>query len=375
MYIAVNIALLLGALVKDKKAFSKNIYWILFIVLWLMLSLRYGQGTDYFGYYFIHSRNLSLFDAIHNTHQTHSEIGFRLLCWLFRENYTYLIVFVSTVEMMLLHRFIKNYSSNASMSLLLVYPTIYLTYFFSAIREGIVISIFIGIMIECVERKKFKTYFMLSALCCTIHTVSILLFFVPLIIKISTKKMVRFAVFSFIIGIIFWIFNFYTIIQYVPFVGKMVSSYSPQISYMALLERIIMYILVLWLYYGDRNKEQTKSIDILFNIYTFGIIGYFILLSFPLVSSRVAILFKAVEIVLVPALYSKSSIKIRDKQIIVFIIVLISLVMTIKNINSYISQGHYNSDITVFNYPYVSIFEKDDIWMYRESNIYYELVD
>lgn len=374
MYVLMNALLLIGIFFNEKKKIADEVYKILLILLWVMLALRYGQGTDYFGYYFIHSRNQTFFEAIYNSHQTHSEVGFRILCWIFKDNFTYLIIFISTIEMIMLHRFINLYSTNRRLSLLLVYPTIYLTYFFSAIREGLVISIFVGLMIDCIDKKKYKTYCLLAMLCCTIHTVSVLLFIVPLIDKINTKKMIHIAWIAFAFGIISWVFRFYSFIRYIPVIGKMINISSPQMSVTALLERLIMFILVIFMFSGYENDDDQK-IKILFNIYSLGIICYFLLLSFPLVSSRSAILFKVVEIVLLPILYSNSSIKQKDKQIVILIAVIISLVMTVKNINSYISQGYYNSDINALTYPYVSIFEKDDIWKYRSSNIYYELAD
>ena len=49
--------------------------------------------------------------------------------------------------------------------------------------------------------------------------------------------------------------------------------------------------------------------------------------------------------------------------------------MTIKNISSYIDQGKYKDFVSVFNYPYITIFNKDRIWEYRNTQIYNELLD
>ena len=360
----------------EKKQLSNVKYKLLLFFLWLFLAFRYGQGTDYFSYYYIHSNNATLHEALFNTHATHSEIGFRLLCWLFKYDYTYLVFFVSTIEMIMLHRFIKKYSTSHIMSLLLVYPTIYLTYFFSAMREGIVIALFIGIMIECLEKGNKRAYYIFSLLCCSIHIVSILFFIVPFVIKIDYRKLIRIAWIALAFGGVSWIAQLYNYIQFIPIIGKQIVSYSPQIGMVALLERILTLVLALYLLQGiDIEANNNSSILYLFKIYSFGFICYAALLFLPLVSSRSAILFKVVEIVLFPLLYSKTHTKLKDKQLIIGIVVVVATVMTIKNINSYISQGKYHSNINIVNYPYVSVFDKDEIWNYRDGNIYYDLVD
>lgn len=377
MYIILFIVLLAFLIFNNENKQSSNVkYKLALFLLWLFLAFRYGQGTDYFSYYYIHSNNTTLHEAFFNTHATHSEIGFRLLCWLFKYDYTYLVFFVSTIEMIMLHRFIKNYSTSRIMSLLLVYPTIYLTYFFSAMREGIVISLFIGIMIECLEKGNKRVYYILSLLCCSIHIVSILFFMVPFIIKIDLKKMIRIAWIALAFGIVSWIMRLYNYIQFIPIIGMKIVSYSPQISMVALLERLLMLILALYLLQEiDIEASDNSAIVYLFKIYSFGFICYAALLCLPLVSSRTAILFKVVEIVLIPLLYSKTHTKPKDKQLIIALVVVVATVMTIKNINSYISQGKYHSNINFVNYPYVSVFDKDEIWKYRDGNIYYDLVD
>ena len=87
----------------------------------------------------------------------------------------------------------------------------------------------------------------------------------------------------------------------------------------------------------------------------------------PLVSSRINILFKVIEIVLVTRVSDTN----RQKIILIATFIAISIFMTLKNINSYIEQGQYNDSIGIFNFPYVTIFNKEDIYTFRSSDFYY----
>ena len=53
-------------------------------------------------------------------------------------------------------------------------------------------------------------------------------------------------------------------------------------------------------------------------------------------------------------------------NLIMIFILIINTFMLFKNMNAYIWQSNYYSDVTVFNFPYVTIFNDNDIWKYRE---------
>jgi hypothetical protein len=64
--------------------------------------------------------------------------------------------------------------------------------------------------------------------------------------------------------------------------------------------------------------------------------------------------------------------RMKIRPIIAFVVIAISVVMFYKNMDSYILQGEYFANIGVFDYPYISIFNKDDIWKYREVSMYFQ---
>lgn len=350
--------------------YKNKIYHFLFIGLIILLSLRYGQGTDYFSYAYIFSHINSIEDVIYNPYDLHGEIGFRLLCFVFGSSYECFIVAVSIFEMLMLKSFIDKYSSNKLLTLLLFYPTFYLTYYFSAIREGIVISIFVGIMIPLIQEKKFFKFFCLSLLCTSIHTVAILTLFVPLFYKLDLKKLCIFNINCFVIGIFFYLINLGSIFSKIPIIGSYFISYNEKsLSYGTICERTLSLLIICILYYSSEKNKETNSN--MLKLYLIGHLFYFVLMPFSLISSRALAIFKVIEIVLITQLISNKS---KYSQLALLYFIALSFFMLFKNINSYIYQGNYYDWINEFNYPYISIFEKDTIFEYRGRSIYYDLL-
>ena len=54
-------------------------YAFLMILLSFILCLRYGQGTDYFSYYYIYNVQTTFENAINNPYHLNCEVGFGML--------------------------------------------------------------------------------------------------------------------------------------------------------------------------------------------------------------------------------------------------------------------------------------------------------
>lgn len=349
--------------VKDK------IYKPLLILLWLFLGLRYGQGTDYFGYKYIFDHFNSLYEVIYNPLKLHSEIGFRLLCYIFN-SFELMVFVISSFEIYMLDRFIRRYSDNKVLSLVLFYPTCYLTYYFSALREGIVISLFIGVLINLIEERKWKQYIIGVLIASSIHSVALILLVIPLIINIDNNNYILFVSFSSIIGMIISTGIFRSVLIKIPFLGTHLSNYlNSSISVIALAERILSYFIIYSVFIKKDEKDLNKtncSTQFLMKLYTIGTAIYLCTMSISLISSRTNIIFKVIEIVLITRINDKE----RQKNIVILIFIFISIVMTIKNINNYIEQGNYKNFVGVFNFPYVTVFNQEEIYSFRDSKFY-----
>lgn len=325
---------------------KNRLFLIAFCGLTLMLCLRYGQGTDYFGYM-----------INYDTCDEHSEIGFVLISQLCRRvgiSYEFFAIIVSLCQMLCLYRAVCLYSPIRNISLLLFYPTLFLTYCFSGIRQGIVIMFFIGFMIKWLEEDKWIRYLIACVAMITVHSVSWVLIPLVVIKKIKMKWLywgilIAAGVGTFICFVPAEWFAFIKIgaVQY--YIGTI------SISAMGLMERVVMFAIITYLVWKFDRENRNEQLNLLYKIYACGFIISIIFFPWAMLSSRLGAMMKATEIFLFPILIKEG--KHWLKVITIFLCVYVG-VMTTKNLWSYINQGDY-VEYNVVTYPYLCIFDKE----------------
>lgn len=120
-----------------------------------------------------------------------------------------------------------------------------------------------------------------------------------------------------------------------------------------------------------QNKDENNTIEILVKLYLLGTLLYLLFFWNDQIASRICYIFKPIEISLITIFIQKLE---KFKTILILIIMFISTLMVIKNINSYIVQGQYNPNITFLNYPYISRVNHQEIYKIRKLNSVY-LID
>ncbi|MCM1540471.1 MAG: EpsG family protein [Blautia sp.] len=334
------------------KARHKTVlFHIAFCVLLAMLCLRYGQGTDYFGY----RKNFYMIDE-------HNEVGFVFVEHLFRYfnlDFELFVFAVSVFQMICMYRAVKIFSPYKCLSLLLFYPTVYLTYMFG-IRQGIVIAFFLGFMLKWLVEKKWKRYFAACLLAMTIHSVSIV-FVLPLFLLVKKWEIKYFyaGIFVALWGGIFIYFaplSWFSAVDIGSFQFYLEENQF-SVSPLGLLERVVMVIIiiVLWNTLSEEGKGNYPENRLMYQIYLIGFAISLLFFPWSILSSRLAAAFKAVEIILIPGLIRQNK---KWRQVLLFFIICYTLLMTTKNIMSYIEQGGYEG-CNVLTYPYISIFTKE----------------
>lgn len=371
IYFISFILVFITALLSLKYKIPTVFFYFEFSLLSFLLLFRYGQGSDYFSYRYIFSFFGSFKDAISNEHGIHSELLFRLICSVFNSFELFVIV-VSLYEIVMMVVFFTNHTTNRFLALLFFYHTIYLTYFFSAMRQGIILSTFLGVGIYLMERKKWKPFIAMCLILSLIHSVAIVWLLIPIAYRFDLDLMVyRLLPCSFLLGLLSSTSFFRSFLSNLPFVGNYIRQYlQVGISYFSLLERLLSLILILILYYSQTEYNVFESV--LIKVYVYGCILFFVLLPYSLLSARIIICFKIIELILLPQFLSRKS---KYRQIIMIYFVLMPVLLYFHNVNGYISQGHYYSSINPINYPYVSIFNENAIWNYRYDNYYYSLTN
>ena len=198
--------------INGRKKLDSVAYKVAFWIIGFMLAFRYGQGTDYFAYYDTFKWMRS--DLVFNF-TSHTEVGWNLFNFLIKIAglpFEVLVFIVSVVEMICIKKFIERYcKSYNALALSLLYPAVILFYLFSALRQGLVISVFLGFMLQYLESMEYRKYICITLLMSTIHIVSIAyLILVPVMKRekfINLQRLEIIKIFSALLSLSFGIFN------------------------------------------------------------------------------------------------------------------------------------------------------------------------
>ena len=370
-YLIVYVFLLILATVSF---FKKKDYNVLFIVsavvMTLFLVLRYGQGTDYFSYVRLYEEAPGGIIAAKNfwIKSPNIEIGWKLLETAFQAIKTPFSVFmgvIGTSSVLLLCRFaVKCCPGARTFALLLAYPTLYLTYLFSGIRQGLMVCVFLGLMLPFLLEKKYWQYFAVGIPCFFIHNTSIVVLVAPIVIFLSRKVILWLLAGCSLLGVLIsapFVIALMNRVSDMLGKGDYFNSFSG-VSWVALAERFITFALIAFMFFKYQKQNNDKIMELVFKIYCYGFGIYLLLCSAPMVASRLMFPLKSVEIMLAAVII----VKMPKWRLPVFVFfAALTAVMTWKNLGNYIEQGFYTCKTQ--NYPYVSILhENGTIFNWRD---------
>ena len=383
LYHVVFLFLLLCAVLEHLNGKSIRIlYRLEKVVLLLFLCLRYGQGSDYLGYAWDYYNyhiidSLSRANIIRLAESTiHGEIGWKVLCSFCNGvgiSFEVFAALLSVITIVLFFKFITRYCENKSLSLFISFHTLYLVYFFSAIRQGLVISIFLAVLLPLYQQRKNTKYIIIVLLLSLIHTGAL---FYLLLFAFNTKSVKKF--FSHgrnhvLIILMFWVLGFLLssgllsglINSIIPGFASYFSN--PVISIATIFERVVSFAICYYCIHVFKirsNNDENEKMNSYLLMETTGLALYGLFFFSPLLSSRANIFFKSIETLIIGNCINKFG---KSRSILFLGIVLVCTVMYVHNINNFISWDHYVSTVNFWNYPYVSLFDKDEIWRYISS--------
>lgn len=352
MYIGV-LALLIACVIAEEymqnEKSKRYLFTAMFILMTCMLAFRYGQGTDYEGY----RQNYYGIDY-------HSEVGYRILSHALRDigiSFEVFIAIVSAFQMFCIYRAITLHSQYRCLSLAILYPTIYLTYFYSAIRQGILIAFFLGFMVGWLKEKQYKKMFFSIIILSLFHWTALLLIPILLIHKISLRSVYLMMGLAIMSGIMLYIipssffakFNNFNLTYY---------TQNKAVSIPGCAERIFFLGLITVLYHKTVSDKEHSEMTTWYKTYVYGFALSIAAFAWGTVSSRLGAVPKSLEVLMLP--YFLKTCEGRERKILKIGLILYICLMTCKNINSYIVQGmQYYYNCNIFTYPYISILQRD----------------
>lgn len=370
MYLIIGIILTVLSVVElsGKRAGMDNIFKACWLLMTLVLCFRFGQGQDYFSYMWLYN-TVDAGGSYWINQLGHGELGWYMLNLLFVRMglpFEYLIGFISLVMMLCVYIAINKYSPYKILSLLLFYPEYYMTYCCSGIRQGLAICLFLAFLVPLLIKREYRFYYLGVILLMSLHMASAILLVIPLFLKLQLRK-------SWIYVAVAAVFSVFIVVS--GLVASILTNVTGSDGYAkgsdsiaGVLYRIVMFAIIYLLFV----KTQDRTGNTLFSIYYCGLLIFMSLMPLALISQRLSVTLKSVEILMIPQLlyYRFSDFKLnRIKHNPVYLaiaMILVANVMLLKNINGYIQQGKYYSHVTILNYPYITVFDRDEIYEYRE---------
>lgn len=337
------------------------------VILYLLNALRYGIGQDYFNYLYIYNKIPQITDIYFFQNELHGEIGYQISVGIsnfFGIDYIVYSFILSTIIFILLYKFLKEQCVFPFASLTILYVMYYFSYFNSGVRQALTLIVFLAILIPKLLNNKNKEYFILVIILSLFHkSILICLFFIFIKINWKSKNMFYIGIFSFLAMIISILLKDNILIILLRSLGITFYYEATSISFFAIFSRLSMGMIVIFLGYLNR---KTLSIDQnrLLSIYMIGMFAYFLLATEPLMASRLHVYFKILEVILVPSLLYKLNLKNRIILSIPIFFILMP-VFYVKEINGQINQGQFIGVNNFYEYPYVSVFNKEKIYRYR----------
>lgn len=357
-----------------------NIFWpdknnnkltkILFFSIMLFFMLRFGLGSDTRSYiYFYQHLPNNIPDAVAD--HTYRFPLYNLLMLAIRSCGGSYAVFFGLVNILVascVSYTIYKESSDWMISLIIFLGSgILMTYYSSAIRQMICMAVFFLAFYRFLLKNRYWAYYLTVVPLVFIHEISVITLIIPLFYSARrfflTKKGI--LIFSITMIALFLVVSIGIPIfaSYLPVSWRELVFYNNtgEISVLGLGLRTILFCMVLVLYYfaNDSVKHNPRVQFEIFICY-FSFLFYMLFMRNPLVS-RVSDYLEIIHLVLVPELFCALSSISKKKTVYIGIAALYCLLL-ILDLKDNVSSWYYDQNL--LHYPYVSIFNAQDIARY-----------
>ena len=314
-----------------------------FILIFLFLALRYDFGRDYMGYYriFESAKSYSFIQLFDGT--LYGEIGWLILCWMFKQFGFYVMVaFLALFSCLLYYRFFINYvPANFYWLAIFLYifnPGLMLLHT-TAMRQSISIALFL-LSIEYIVKKDVIRYILIIGFASLFHKSALVLLPVYFLSFIKERLSYKSALLLFTIVILMFLFSDYL----KPIVSNLIfSSFENYENYIHLegsLRSIIgniyfFLILIIFIYLLPIWEGKAAIINKIFIIY-FTIYPLSILIMFIL---RVGMYFDPIMLSVIPLMTIGLNKKVQSLKIIFILIIIVRTLYAFTSL--YKTEGGY----------------------------------
>lgn len=337
---------------------QKNKIWfyVSYFLMTVVATFRYGQMDDYFNYN-LNYENPEVYE------ETDPLFGIIIFSFKFLGfDYTVFVAVISFTCMALSFRFFKDVCNESCLSLLIFYGYTFMLCPMSAIRQGLCLALLLYIYPLLRDKRNYLYYFYV-VVGCFIHFSFIIVIFLPILLKYKIYNQT-------------WIWFLFIGFSVLAFIGLSIASLLPfdRIIYyeegegnniwLRMALRILLILPVLLTNpIEESNGYYAKAICL---------IGYVLYcgLSFnDLVAGRIEYYFRTFLCLFVAEELKKQELSFSIISRLGTLMVL-NVFLWFKNVDAGIERMGYREDITAYNFPYISVFNKSDLKKYSSMETY-----
>lgn len=344
----------------EMSSYKKSVLWfnIVYVLMTLMVMFRYGQLTDYFNYEY-------LYDNPDSMGEWRDPLYFLMerSCIALGLGYNGFVFIVGGLTMALAYPFFSRYCEQSAAALLVFYCYVFLILPMSAMRQGICLGMLLWSYSLLIEGKKLWFY-IIMLIGSLIHFSMLAVALIGLFHRKDwfNRGFAKWIVF----GLTIFALVTPDLTQYIPDVlgdrslGEYEDSRLVQMSIRVLL---IIPVLFIKPEYGTHGY-YAKAICII------GYCLYCCLAFSSLIAGRFEFFFRVFYCLFIAQVLFNMG-KIYLDHFLLACILMIHVVLFFKNMNAAIDQGDYYEDkVTMYNFPYISIFEEKELENYKFTSGY-----
>lgn len=331
---------------------NKYVFVTVYFLLTCMLIFRYGQLADYFSYEMIYySPELAgITDPLY----------FVITNFLVSLGISFIeyVIFVGLLTMWLAYPFFSTFCNKSITALMIFYTYAFLILPMNAFRQGFCLSLLLYCFTLILNKQKVKFYcVVLTASFIHVSMLSVLL--IDLLYDKTFFNKWYISWILFVLTIFALITPDLTTLIPEALSGRSLGDYGES-RLLQITIRALLICPVLWFKPCPNTLGYyAKSICI---------IGYAVYCLFafaPTLSGRLEYYFRIYLCLFVSyVIFIEKSTSLN--KIFMQGIILVHIVLFFKNINSFIIQGSYDTNkVSMLNFPYISIFDKDEIKKYQ----------
>lgn len=349
-----------------------------YAVLAAFWGMRFGQGTDYFAYFYFYTQR----SPGYGPHVEKIDAGFSALmelCQRLGLSYYAFIFLIAALCTWLIYRFVRRFSPFMRLLPLFLFYAIYaLPYMESGIRQCISMALFLGIILDCKWKGRYICAVLTTVVAITIHasaSILLIVLFLPrhrepyerFFSKWGIASLVGFTVLCVLLNavppsVLLAMLPDSLSARLMPYVAA--SSFN----ILALLNRALFMGIIYFLGWKKRHILDGRTYFLLV-IYTLSALIYVLFMRYAIMS-RATAYSRIVEIGLIPTLlYYNKGLRPKATRAGICAIALFACFLFWKDEQASQLQGYYFRTDGV-SYPYITIWNKPALLEHNSGALY-----